>query len=435
MQGSVAPAFLKMEGEVGHRERDAEMDRLLRAGLGGASPAAEPCPSAEDLAAYIEQAVPAGGREAFERHLAGCDRCQETVALLVTMPAAPPAVAGSPVAAWWRSGWKRYLVPATAIASAVVLYVALKPDTPVLDEARSTAAVTMAPSPSELPPPAVGPLPEGQALMPSTKVEEARGHAAKGGQAEPRSGQLARQVGALPGRPGAGANTRAEANAAPLADAAVPPAQVPLAGLAERPKATAPPPTAAPIAPPPSQTVAAAPGQRAAAAPPPVPALPAREEQLKVDPKTALTGQALPKVAEQVIVTGNTPTIESRQAASFARGVMFQATGTSRRWRLDAGGRISRSTDEGVSWQVQHTVPSAELLAGSAPSATVCWVVGQHGTVLLSKDGERWEGRPFPETVDLVSVAAADALHATVTARDGRRFSTNDGGASWARLR
>jgi photosystem II stability/assembly factor-like uncharacterized protein len=61
----------------------------------------------------------------------------------------------------------------------------------------------------------------------------------------------------------------------------------------------------------------------------------------------------------------------------------------------------------------------------------VCWLVGSAGTVLLATDGERWEPRPFPERIDLVAVEARDALHATVTARDGRRFVTDDGGATW----
>ncbi|MEP6919243.1 MAG: glycosyl hydrolase, partial [Acidobacteriota bacterium] len=58
--------------------------------------------------------------------------------------------------------------------------------------------------------------------------------------------------------------------------------------------------------------------------------------------------------------------------------------------------------------------------------------VGRAGTVLLSSDGASWRIRPFPAGVDLVSVRATDANIATVTATDGRRFSTADGGLTWS---
>jgi hypothetical protein len=51
--------------------------------------------------------------------------------------------------------------------------------------------------------------------------------------------------------------------------------------------------------------------------------------------------------------------------------------------------------------------------------------------VLLTTDGERWERRPFPLPVDLAAVEASSARAAAVTTRDGRRFETLDGGATW----
>jgi photosystem II stability/assembly factor-like uncharacterized protein len=62
----------------------------------------------------------------------------------------------------------------------------------------------------------------------------------------------------------------------------------------------------------------------------------------------------------------------------------------------------------------------------------VCWLVGRAGTVLLSTDGATWQLRTFPEGIDLVAVRATDAKTATVTASDGRLFSTTDGGATWS---
>ncbi len=69
--------------------------------------------------------------------------------------------------------------------------------------------------------------------------------------------------------------------------------------------------------------------------------------------------------------------------------------------------------------------------AGSAPSASVCWVVGREGVVVRTTDGSRWTRLPFPNTADLVGVTASSADAATVVAADGRTFSTADGGATW----
>lgn len=66
-----------------------------------------------------------------------------------------------------------------------------------------------------------------------------------------------------------------------------------------------------------------------------------------------------------------------------------------------------------------------------APSASVCWLIGRGGVVLLTLDGLRFERVNFPETADLASIRATDARHATVTTTGGRAFTTTDGGASW----
>jgi hypothetical protein len=52
--------------------------------------------------------------------------------------------------------------------------------------------------------------------------------------------------------------------------------------------------------------------------------------------------------------------------------------------------------------------------------------------VIRSVDGERWERLPFQLSIDLVGVRATDARSAIVSTRDGRRFETLDGGATWS---
>jgi photosystem II stability/assembly factor-like uncharacterized protein len=73
------------------------------------------------------------------------------------------------------------------------------------------------------------------------------------------------------------------------------------------------------------------------------------------------------------------------------------------------------------------------LTAGASPSPSICWLVGQRGVVLITIDGRQWRRLDFPETVDLVSVRAADDKTATVSAADGRVFTTADRGRTWTR--
>jgi hypothetical protein len=101
------------------------------------------------------------------------------------------------------------------------------------------------------------------------------------------------------------------------------------------------------------------------------------------------------------------------------------------RWRISTPGSVQRSTDQGATWEVQSTGISMSMTAGSSPSPLVCWLVGRSGTVLLSTDGKTWQQVPFPESVDLAAVQAADARSAVITAADGRQFRTTNAGTSW----
>jgi photosystem II stability/assembly factor-like uncharacterized protein len=104
------------------------------------------------------------------------------------------------------------------------------------------------------------------------------------------------------------------------------------------------------------------------------------------------------------------------------------------RWRAVTPGSILYSMDGGLSWRSSATSTSVPMHAGSSPARSVCWLVGQAGTVLLTTDGHTWQVRPFPERVDLTDVHATDAKTATVTTANQRRFATSDGGATWAPL-
>ena len=98
------------------------------------------------------------------------------------------------------------------------------------------------------------------------------------------------------------------------------------------------------------------------------------------------------------------------------------------RYHLVNGGFVSRTTDGGATWSGQLVSADAKLVAGSAPSAKVCWVVGNKGAIYRTTDGASWRKIPAPAQADLTSVDAKDASSATVTLTVGKKFSTSNGG-------
>jgi hypothetical protein len=108
-------------------------------------------------------------------------------------------------------------------------------------------------------------------------------------------------------------------------------------------------------------------------------------------------------------------------------------------WRVGKGGTIERSGDLGMTWGIQESPSKEDWLGGAAASQTVCWLAGRHGAIALTRDGLHWESVPSPAQAaatngkmpDWTSITARDAQSATITASDGRRFSTSDGGKTW----
>lgn len=108
----------------------------------------------------------------------------------------------------------------------------------------------------------------------------------------------------------------------------------------------------------------------------------------------------------------------------------FASPDGSHRWRLIPGA-VEFSQDGGKSWVPATVSAGGSLVAGSAPLARVCWIVGRRGLVLLTTDGTNFTRLPFPEATDLAAVAATSAGTAIVTTVDGRTFRTDDRGQNW----
>jgi hypothetical protein len=100
-------------------------------------------------------------------------------------------------------------------------------------------------------------------------------------------------------------------------------------------------------------------------------------------------------------------------------------------WMIAGAGAIEKSEDGGATWKTKDLDTLALILAGAAPSVKICWLVGANATILRTTNGEHWKTIKPPAETDFVRVDATDALTSTVTALDGRKFSTGDGGKSW----
>lgn len=101
-------------------------------------------------------------------------------------------------------------------------------------------------------------------------------------------------------------------------------------------------------------------------------------------------------------------------------------------WQIGASGTIMRSMNSGP-WLAQRSGVTMDLLAGSAPSNDVCWMAGKSGTIVRTLNrGARWQLVSPPSRDNFAAINATDSNNATVTAANGQRFTTHDGGVTWS---
>jgi hypothetical protein len=365
---------------------NTDRDRVIETLLGSrhADEHGNACMDAESLAAWIDGGLSADARARVEHHAADCARCQ---ALLASMARTAPPLEDRP---WWRSAMAKWVVPIAAVATAVVVWVAVERDSDRLPPSQTTVTETAKTANEPSAPVAARreavPSPAG----PENSLSAATAPARRIDNLQPQ------------GQGGAGGAARGQtAMAAPLEPVA-PPA-----------------PSPAPLPPPPAAT------------------------SVESSPQSSAQSKSAPQaVAETVIVTDATA---SRLAAREVVGGIgpgiyeIASPNPNYRWRIVPPASIQRSTDGGRTWAVVDPVPAragaapapASLTGGASPALDVCWIVGRNGVVLLSTDGATWHPRPIPESLDLTSVRATDATHAVVTTTTGRQFSTADGGMTW----
>jgi hypothetical protein len=160
---------------------------------------------------------------------------------------------------------------------------------------------------------------------------------------------------------------------------------------------------------------------------------PERTEEAVAPPRARSGGEPLAKDQENEPASARADaslneSMDLRASASTAR-LVVRITNTI--FVRATGGRIERSPDAGVTWRTEYSGPTDHLLVGTCPSAESCWFGGEGGRILQRETSGLWNERLAPSGIAVVRIDAHNTARATVTARDGRRFVTADGGRSW----
>ncbi|HXC31249.1 MAG TPA: hypothetical protein VNZ56_02165 [Verrucomicrobiae bacterium] len=418
------------------------------------------CPDGEILAAYAEAGLSPAAVEKWESHFATCVRCRkilQVLAVSVDTPLAEKEVAhlgelvaavstsaekGSPrdvvgrgrsVIPIWRRSW---VAPAIGIAAVLIVWLVMRPPWRAPEQRPPQNLIAQAPK-EELPP---NPAPL-ETAPPSREREQAQEQNAE--QASPAKKESVPSA----------QEQRSLAQAQPQNAPAVPSGGIRDSNIDNRISAEAQA-KAQPPAPAPAPSSAGAPGPStmadaaAPAAPAPRAAAPSSTAQ------SVIVTEAAPQVEKangtvssspQAEIRANLP-VNGRSFAPLAQlktapgNTMFvKAPGSSVQWRVGKGGSVERSSDNGMTWVSQMSPSQQDWLAGAALSEKVCWLAGNKGAIARTVDGERWDLIPPPAQAaatgggmpDWTGITARDALNATVTAADGRKFNTPDRGLTW----
>jgi hypothetical protein len=439
------------------------MDRLLRASAPDVlTEELSGCIDAEQLAAWADGGLDASAARIVETHLASCASCQAMAAAFARV--APPAAVPS------RGAWAwRWIVPIAATAAAAGLAIWVLAPRPSVEPAASVER-TMAQN--EIAP--VTPPPAAPALEPAAPAASMPPARSMGKVVAPTATPRNRDASTSTPPPAASSGSLRQdvdrpvrQNAAEIRPEPPPPmppaAELRQADAAGRTLRAEPPPrmrSAAASAP--VVTPSAAPV--AIEAPPAPPAAATRPQETVDVTATAPLIQAQSgergftvstTQAENLPITrGSVTRLPANTAgtsvvAEFAvpnvmmngvsaidvGGAMVDtraaAAATASRWRVLASGEVQRSATNDGPWQAVTIDPAVHITTGVAPLPSVCWLIGRSGVVLRTSDAQHFARVPFPETVDLVLIRTTNGASATVTAADGRMWTTTDEGKTW----
>ena len=472
---------LRDEAKIRHREE--QLARRVGEALDQMTPnAVRECPDAEIIAAYAEQALSPETSSEWEGHFATCARCRTVLRVLtasadtplaekevahlgqLVSPVRPPVEIGEkstqrvhPRLLDWRMRW---LTPALGVAAVLAVWFAMRSPWRAPEQGATGTLVAQAPK-DELP---LSPAPaENQvsnnapqrdpktasAPAPSPLSAESQPFdAPTGGLGKGRadSANSLDQISPNSSSRMSSVQEEKKLGTAPDAPRTGVPAAPPLPSEPAKEKAA----MAAPVAEPQSQAKVATNAAPSPAAPQMEKDDAKRGADAPLRDKQQAAAQAQAPAASSSRVAGavaseiqksprNEQTFDVLRAAQPYSALLKTPSGSAL-WRAGKGGVIERSADAGKTWSPQASPSQEDWLAGAPASDTVCWLVGRHGAIARTTDGTRWERVSPPAQVagvvgnksqDFVSVTADDGQSATITAGDGRRFGTHDGGKTW----
>lgn len=432
------------------------------------------CPDAEIVAAYSEQALGAEERERWENHFAKCARCRKILRVLAASSDAPlaekevgrlgelvstvaaPVEVTNRVAGRARPGrvdWRaRWLAPALGVAAVLAVWFAMRPPWRANDRGASGTLIAQAPKQeAPLSPPAAeadrlsreapkldlknspAPPPNDSSIrVPAQNAPartRAKGRADAASTEDKITGGASGATNSLQQEKKLDAQQQ-ELEARPSAGLATPPLPATQATM----EAPPPPQSNAKAAP-----RAAAPGPAQAEASANATGNPAVGNNRSPAPQRAARALALPEVLPPGAANAQSSTSITAFKSAEAATVQATAPFGSIVWRMGKVGRIERSADGGETWVPQTSPSKEDWLAAVAVSDTVCWTAGRNGAIARTTDGENWERVAPPvqaaggdgKLPDWSGITAINAMSATVTTSDGRKFSTADGGKAW----
>jgi hypothetical protein len=465
------------------RQREEQLARRVGEALDRMTPnPVHECPDAEVIAAYAEKALSPEESSQWEGHFAACARCRTVLRVLTASadtPLAQKEVARlgqlvspvrTPVDFKEKSSerarprlleWpRRWVAPALGVAAVLAVWFAMRPPWRAPEQDASGTLIAQAPK-DELP---SSPAPAAENRVSNDALQRDQKTAAAPSQLSAESQPF--------NAPPSGGLAKGRADAANSLDRVSPNSGSRMSSVQEEKKLRVPaeerqtqvppaPPSpaesakekaamAAPAPEPQSQAKVASNAAPSAAAPQMEKDDAKRGADASLRDKQQVTAQAQAPEASRSRVAGavssemqksprNEQTFDVLRSAQ-PYSALLKAPSGSTLWRAGKGGTIERSTDAGKIWTSQGSPSQEDWLAGAAASDTVCWLVGRNGTIARTTDGTRWQRVAPPsqaaaaaraKSQDWVGVTASDAQSATITAGDGRRFATHDGGKTW----
>jgi hypothetical protein len=472
------------------RRREETLVRRVGEALDRLKPgAAGECPDAEVIAAYAERALEPAESAQWESHFATCARCRKILRVLAASADTPlaekevarlgelvsaahaqvgtpgkPARRPRPIFSDWRTRW---LAPALGVAAVLAVWFAMRP--PWRATGRGASATLVAQAPKEELPQSPAPT-EVDQFSKEARLQDQKSEAA------PPLGRPSVNAQSLDSTLEGREKGRADASTAK--DKISPSTDEESNSLKKQDKELNAPPERreiqpAPNPPPPafsskSQAAMQAPGEpqseaKAATGTPAPPPLP--QARAKANEAAAPSPAVPPSTSQSVVVTESTPqvgttngtlggTIQQTPSDLPLNGraydaltlrptrdypTLLKAPSGSILWRAGKSGVIEYSSNAGGNWISQKSPSQEDWVAGAAVSNTVCWLVGRNGAIARTLDGNRWERVSPPgqaattggKQADWTGITARDAQIATITASDGRKYATVNGGKTW----